>query len=321
MKNGRVKRPDPQRQEHVADLAHGGIGQHPLDVGLGQGREGRQQQRQGSDDAHQPHHIRCQQEQPVQACNQINAGGHHGGRVDQGRHRSGACHGIRQPGVQRHLCRLAQGTAKDQQCRKIGSDTPLGPDPWCLLQHQSDIEGAEFHEDQEQPQGKEYVTCAGHDKRLERRPPISFVLIVVADKAVAAKANAFPTEKQQQQVIGQHQHQHAEHKQVHPGIEAGYTGLAHHVPDSEQVNQETHAGDDRHHDQRETINHHAHGRLELAHGNPGPEREPLAVAGEGQQGPGGGQRGQPHAAHANGRAGPRSQPPAGKAENNGTGQR
>jgi len=65
MEDRSIERAYPQRHEHVANLAHGGVGQHALDIGLGQSRKGRQQQRHRPDHADQQEHIRGQQEQAI----------------------------------------------------------------------------------------------------------------------------------------------------------------------------------------------------------------------------------------------------------------
>ena len=49
---------------------------------------------------------------------EIDTGGHHGGRVDQRRNRGRARHRVRQPGLQRQLCRFADGAAKQHQTGK-----------------------------------------------------------------------------------------------------------------------------------------------------------------------------------------------------------
>ena len=105
-----------------------------------------------------------------------------------------------------------------------------------------DIECAQLHEDQEQPERQEHVANAGYHERLESRPAIGAALVVIADQAIAAEADTLPAEEQQQQVVSQHQQHHAEHKQVHPGVEAGNAFLTGHVPGGEEVNQETHTG-------------------------------------------------------------------------------
>ena len=83
MEDRSIERAYPQRHEHVANLAHGGVGQHALDIGLGQSRKGRQQQRHRPDHADQQEHIRGQQEQAIEPGNQVHARRDHGRRVDQ----------------------------------------------------------------------------------------------------------------------------------------------------------------------------------------------------------------------------------------------
>ena len=86
-----------QRREHVTDLAHGGVSEHALDVGLHQRGEAGQQQSDRTDDAHRVQHFRRHQEQAVRTGDQIDARGHHGRRVDQCGNRGWARHRVRQP--------------------------------------------------------------------------------------------------------------------------------------------------------------------------------------------------------------------------------
>ena len=130
--------------------------------------------------------------------------------------------------------------------------------------------------------------------------------MVEADQQIAAKANAFPAEEQDQQVVAQHQHQHGEHKQVHVGEEAAVAArllvILPHVAGGVDVNEEANAGDDAHHHQRQRIQIKHDGRLEAADGHPRPQRHRhrrFAALHERIAGHQGNQRRQPYRASAN----------------------
>ena len=322
VENGGIERPDAERQEHITNLAHGGIGQHPLDIGLGQGSEGRQQQRDRANDADQPEDIRGQQEQPVEAGNQVDPGGDHGRRVNQGRDRGRARHGIRQPGMQRYLGGFAQGTAQQQQCDKTGRGIPRRPDLGGARHHLLDIQGAQLPENQEQTQGQKHIANPGHHEGLERGHAVGAVLIVVADQQVTAQANPFPAQEQQEQIVPEHQHEHAEDKQVHPGIEPGNACLAGHIPGGKQVDEEAHTGNNCHHHQGEAIHRQTDGRFEGAHLHPGPEREANRATSMrvDRYRPGRRQGRQPHTGNANAGADPWPQTASGKRQHQGAHQ-
>ena len=126
---------DPEGEEHVADLADGGVGEHAFDVGLDQRAASREQQGRRTDDGDDGHGERRQHEDHVGAGDEIDTGGDHGRGVDQGADRGRAGHGVGQPGLERELGRLADSAAEKQQRHGYGharSHLPVvqPPRPW-----------------------------------------------------------------------------------------------------------------------------------------------------------------------------------------------
>ncbi len=83
--------------EHVPDLAHRRIGEHPLDVALAQGAKGGVEGRDETHGGDDGQHGGGLPEEGRHAAHEVPAGVDHGGRVDQGRDRRGTLHGVGQP--------------------------------------------------------------------------------------------------------------------------------------------------------------------------------------------------------------------------------
>jgi hypothetical protein len=103
MEDAGAERADAHRQEHQAELRHGGVREHALDVVLhepdGRGHQGRR----GADDGDNHHRLRRVAEEHGIAPDHVDPRGDHRRRMDQRRHRRRAFHRVRQPGVQRNL--------------------------------------------------------------------------------------------------------------------------------------------------------------------------------------------------------------------------
>ena len=99
MEGARGEGADAHRREHVAKLRDSRIREHPLDVVLheadGRSHEGRQH----ADNRDNRHHERRLVKEDGVASHHVDAGGHHGRRVDQGGHRCRPFHRVRQPDI------------------------------------------------------------------------------------------------------------------------------------------------------------------------------------------------------------------------------
>src|SRR6267154_3123710 len=82
VKNSRCERAHTEGQEHVTELADGGIGENFLDVVLDQGHGGGKDRGYGSYDRDHVHGDRRELIDGVHAHDHVDAGGYHGGGVD-----------------------------------------------------------------------------------------------------------------------------------------------------------------------------------------------------------------------------------------------
>ena len=116
---------DAHREDHQPDLRHRRVGDDPFDVDLAQRDHPRHD---GGADAHARDHAlrhRGAVEEWVETGDEIHAGGHHGGGVDQRRHRGRALHGVGEPRVQGELRALGERCDR-QQHADTGDQQPAG---------------------------------------------------------------------------------------------------------------------------------------------------------------------------------------------------
>ena len=163
------------------------------------------------------------------------AGGHHGGGVDQRADRRRAFHRIGQPDVQRELRALAHRTDEQADAGHRHQHPVRRPTSGKVILPSSRRLGEDFGVVQR-------AERRPHSRPMPRMKPKSptrltrkaFMLANTAvgflkpeaDEQVADQAHRFPAEEQLQEVVAHHQHQHAEGEQADVAEEALVAGVA-----------------------------------------------------------------------------------------------
>ncbi len=208
-------------------------------------------------------HVRGGLEDRVGADDQVDAGGHHRGRVDEGGDRRRAFHRVGQPGVERQLGRLGDGATeqpeRDEVERARRELSGRGG-----VERQREVERPGLEDEQEERERHRRVADRVHDERLLRGRHRLRPVVVEADQEVRGEADEAPADEQQQQVAAHHEHQHREDEEGHVGEVAALLVLALHVADRVPDDQPADAGDDQHHRQRDRVDEDLHRHLELA---------------------------------------------------------
>ena len=107
-------------EEHVSELRDGGVGEDALDVGLDEGDGGGEEGCGRADDGDDREREGRAVEDAVGPGDHVDAGGDHGGGVDERGDRRGAFHGVGEPDVERNLRGFAAGA--DEQAESDGGE-------------------------------------------------------------------------------------------------------------------------------------------------------------------------------------------------------
>ena len=292
----------PQRAEaegghHVAELRQRRVSQDLLDVVLDDRAKRRIQGGHRADPQDDIERDRRRREERLDPAQHVDARRHHGRRVDQRRHRGRAFHRVRQPDVQRHLSRLAKGTAEEQE-RDARRDHLAAADGGRDLGQVHRAERGLAPEDAEE---EAEVADAIHDERLLGGIGGRGLLVVMVDQEVGAEAHQFPEHENHQQVVREHDAEHREHEDREPAKVPRPRPVVVHVAERKHVHRETDNPDDRQHEGGEVIELEAERQREVSQLQPRHRRrEALAAQGEREAGAGhrhgrrhGHQRGQP----------------------------
>src|SRR5882724_12419921 len=206
--------------------------------------------------------------------------------MDEGGDRRRALHGVRQPGMQDDLGRLAHGADEQQETQdRQRVDVPAEEvdDAADLAgrgrEHGVEIDRVEDQEHAHDPEREAEIADPVDDERLDgggigRRP-----VVPMADQEIGTEADALPSEEHLHEVVGRHQHQHAEREQAEVGHEARDRGIVRHVADRIDMHHGRHDGHDDEHDSGQGIDADGPGGFERAGVEPGEQLGRARVAG------------------------------------------
>src|ERR1051326_5677560 len=256
------KRADAARQEHVTELRDGRISQNFLDVVLRETDGGGKESSRRTDDSDDEHRGRCVRKDCRTADDHVDAGSHHRRGVNQCRDGSWTSHRVRQPNVQRYLRALSGGADKQQHCDRCRATREYRArrewfDRRCLEERQGRVrhftcgrvreetDGAGDEERQHDAEYKTPVADAVGDERFFRSVAGFLAIEVVTNQQVRTKTHAFPTDKHQHEVVGEHESQHRKHEQIEERKEAIETLFSAHVTNGKDVNEKPNKRDEQ----------------------------------------------------------------------------
>ncbi len=207
-------------EEHVAQLRAGRIGDHPLDVPLRRADRGGKYAGRRAHDRHHRQRDRRGLEHRAQPADHEHARGHHGGGVDQRRHRRRPLHRVRQPGVEAQLRRFAHRADEQQDAQHVHRCHAIAEEADGRPAHSrrggedfGDRDGAEHDESAEDAEHEAEVAHAVDHESLDRSSVGGWLLEPEPDQEIAGQPHPLPAEEHLHQVVGRHQHQHREGEQ------------------------------------------------------------------------------------------------------------
>ena len=255
--------PHPHPEEHVPELGDRGVGEDLLDVVLNQADGGREEGRQG---AHPRNRHQCRRAHRVDAIApryEVDAGGDHRGRVDQGADRGRARHGIGEPHVERDLRALAGGPDEEQDPHGRHHPWRYRPGGGYLV-HLRHVQSAEPEEHQHQAGGESHVAYPVGEEGLLAGVRAVVLRVVEADQQVGAEAYPLPPDEHDEVVPAEHQRQHHRHEEVQVGEVAPVSGVVGHVAHRVNVDQEPDEGDHEEHHAAQRVEDEEPADVELA---------------------------------------------------------
>ena len=270
-------------QHHVTQLTHGAVGQALLEVLLGEGDRGAQKQGDRANDRDHQLYGRKGCVDGLEAGHQEHACGHHRGRVNQGRDRRGALHGVGQPHMQRELGRFRHWPHEHQQAEQHGHTIAEAAAGHGCAEARADLleaEAAGGPEQAEDAQKEPEVADAVHHKRLLGGIGGTVAVVPEANQQVGAHPHQLPEHVDLQQVGADDQPQHRTAEQGQIGEEAHIALVMGHVAIGVHHHQKGDGGDQGQHHRPKGIHPVAHLQVEVA--GAGPVEQHLPRAGPGQ---------------------------------------
>ena len=163
-------------------------------------------------------------EHRVEAHQQVDAGLHHGGRMQVGRHWRRRLHGIRQPEVERELGRFGEGAAQDKQ-QHHGIERAVANDRTGRQQRRQ-IDDPGNGGDHQKPGKHRQPAQPRHDKRLKCCAARGLSRMIEADQQEGGDRGHLPEHEEHQEGVGDDQPQHRAHEHQHERQEAALMRVA-----------------------------------------------------------------------------------------------
>ena len=286
---------DPERGEHVAELAQRRIREDALDVGLRQRDRRREDCREDPDPGDDDHRLRCVPEERVHAGDEVDAGINHRRRVDERGDGRRALHRVGQPDVERELRALAGGAAEHEERDQDDEPVVRRVDLREPFEGIVDVQGLGVHPDCGEPEREPDVAHAVDEERLLRPERGAPAPVPEADERVAAEPDELPAREHHEEVVRQDQQEHREHEQVEVREEAPVPAVVGHVADRVHVHEHPDRRDDDEEAGRQLVDVEADVDAERAGRDPAPERHRGAALAEpaGERGDGDGRGNEP----------------------------
>ena len=186
-------------------------------------------------------------EDRMRARDQVDAGGDHRRRVDEGADRRRAFHRVGQPRLERDLRRLRHRAAEQAERDEVRLRRGEVGVKDC------ERERVRVRDEDEEGERHRRVAERIHHERLLRRLHCARTLVPEADQEVGRETDEPPADEQHEQVAALDEQQHREDEERDVGEVAALLLVAVHVADRVEDDQPADAADDQHHHRAQRV--------------------------------------------------------------------